>query len=248
VSDVVAGRLGVESELRIDFWDVGQGDCTILTLPDKRLLLIDVGRKGSPVVDWLNERRIAPEIAAIILTHNDADHVGALCTIVAEHKRRIGCIWMSADRNRVDLKETAAFRCVEEAERNGYFSLRRLEAGQTIWEDAVLDAHLRVVHPSFAESVMASTPNRTSGLILLESGGQTQIAWPGDLDNRESRSKTRRCQSVGVARSTSRSAVGLQTSAGTAGHRRPLSPSCICFCRNQEPLSPSSPEVRSAGE
>lgn len=171
-----------DPELRIDFWDVGQADCTMLTLPDGRLLLIDVGRKGSPVVDWLNEHRIAPQIEAIILTHNHADHVGALCAIVAEHKRRIGCIWMLADRNLHYLKETAAFRCAEEAERGGFFPLRRLEAGHTIWEDAALGARLHVVHPSFSENVTAGTPNRTSGLIVLEAGGRVQIAWPGDLD------------------------------------------------------------------
>src|SRR2546429_7300991 len=85
--------------LEIDLWDVGQGDCTVVKLPSGRLLIIDVGPRGSPLIDWLNEgSRRGVGVEAIVLTHNDADHAGALPSIVADHKQRIGAIWMLLDR------------------------------------------------------------------------------------------------------------------------------------------------------
>jgi beta-lactamase superfamily II metal-dependent hydrolase len=170
-------------ELRIDFWDVAQADCSVITLPNGRLIIIDVGRAGSPLVDWLNERRGAPpEIEAIVLTHNHADHAGALCSIVAEHKRRIGVVWMLADRDASDLRQSSTFRCAEQAQREHWFQIRRLEDGQTIWSDPGLAVVIRAVHPSFTENIAATSPNPTSGMVIFESRGVPLIAWPGDLD------------------------------------------------------------------
>lgn len=169
-------------EIRIDFWDVGQADCTVITLPDSSLIIIDVGGKGSPLVDWLNERRSPADIFAIILTHNHADHAGALCSIVAEHKRRIGAVWMLADRDASDFRENAVFRCAEQAESEGHFRVRGLFAGQTIWQDNTIPARLKVIYPSFTENIRATSPNQACGLIALETDSARLIAWPGDLD------------------------------------------------------------------
>jgi beta-lactamase superfamily II metal-dependent hydrolase len=172
----------VPTQVRVDFWDVGQADCSVITLPNEELILIDVGTRGSPIVDWLNERRTPPRIRAIVLTHNHADHAGALCSIIAEHKTRIGEIWMLADRDVSDFRENAVFRCAEEAERNRFFPIRHLTAGQVIWHDDPARIYLRAVYPSFTANVLARTPNLTSGLIVLEAQNRPLIAWPGDLD------------------------------------------------------------------
>lgn len=168
--------------LQIDFWDVGQADCTVITLPDGRLIIIDVGRKRSPLIDWLNDRRpTCPRIAAIILTHNHADHAGALCSIVEEHKRKIESVWMLADRDASDLRQTELFRCVEQAARQKFFPIQRIEAGQEIWRDTDSRLALRAIHPSFIENVSSVTPNTTSGLLVLEDGDDVLVTWPGDL-------------------------------------------------------------------
>jgi beta-lactamase superfamily II metal-dependent hydrolase len=168
--------------MHIDFWDVGQADCSVLTLPNRELILIDVGNKGSPLVDWLNERREAPIIRAIALTHNHADHAGALCSIIAQHKQRISAVWMLADRDVSDFRQNAIFRCAEEAEQQGHFAIQTLTVGQTIWQDATLGLSLRVIHPSFSAFVNAATPNSASAIICLQSDKDRLVAWPGDLD------------------------------------------------------------------
>ncbi len=172
-------------EVQIDFWDVGQGDCSSIRLPDGRLLIIDVGPIGSPLVDWLNERRTPPQIEAIILTHNDADHAGALPAIIAEHKRRIGRVWMLMDRSVKTPQFQRTFRAAEAAESEDWFKIQGLQDGSIIWQEQKIGAVLKAVHPGFTEQMNAlsgSRPNQASGLIVLELNGARLCAWPGDLE------------------------------------------------------------------
>ncbi len=168
--------------LEIDLWDVGQGDCSVIKLPSGRLLIIDVGRRGSPLVDWLNERGHRPaEIEAIVLTHNDADHAGALASIVHEHKSRIRAIWMLLDRQVNDPQFQKIFRAAQEGEDQGFYRIRRVEEGQLLWRDEASDIQLRIIYPGFSENLQAVDTNDSSGVILLEAGGACLFAWPGDL-------------------------------------------------------------------
>ena len=175
----------VDALLEIDLWDVGQGDCTVIKLPSGRFLIIDVGRRGSPLVDWLNERvPRAPEIEAIVLTHNDADHAGALPSVVREHKNRIGAIWMLLDRKVNDPAFQKIFRAALEGENENYYRIRRVEDGQILWSDAATNTRIRIVHPGFSQNVQAPDPNASSGVVLLEVGSQCLLAWPSDLELR----------------------------------------------------------------
>lgn len=170
----------LEVELtHIDFWDVGQGDTTALHFSDKSILLIDVGPRGSPVVGWLAEH--PQPIRAIILTHNDADHAGALCSIVAEHKHRIGAIYLLQDRPKKDEAFQKLFRCALEGERQGFYTLQNLETGKCPWESPYGKMRLRVLHPSFSEFIEAGTPNTTSAMLILECADEWLSLWPADL-------------------------------------------------------------------
>lgn len=65
--------------LCIKFIDVGQGDCELIMLPDKKTLLIDGGDVGTEdeVVEFLNAEGIE-KIDYILATHPHADHIGGL--------------------------------------------------------------------------------------------------------------------------------------------------------------------------
>jgi len=72
-------------ELRIHFLNVGQGDCTLVELPDDKILMID-GGNGSETNDkrimrYLNALEI-DVIDYLVLTHADGDHVGGLDTVL----------------------------------------------------------------------------------------------------------------------------------------------------------------------
>jgi beta-lactamase superfamily II metal-dependent hydrolase len=171
--------------LEIDLWDVGQGDCSVIKLPSGGLLIIDVGPRGSPLIDWLNEgTRIGIAIEAIVLTHNDADHAGALPSIVATHKSRIKALWMLLDSPVDDERFQKIFRAAREGESAGFYKIRRLEDGQVLWSDEDRKIKLSVIYPGFTENIDASNPNQSSGVIVLEVYGKRLFGWPGDLELR----------------------------------------------------------------
>lgn len=174
--------MSAAADLTLDFWDVGQADCSVISLPDGRLILIDVGNRGSPLVDWLIERRPPSRIEAIVLTHNHADHAGAMPAIVANHQSSIGSVWMLQDRPINNSSFSKVFRSVVEAEAKGFFQVRRLENGQEIWRDDHSKLRLHVLFPTFTSNVkLMGYPNQTSGLIVLDHEDRRLCAWPGDL-------------------------------------------------------------------
>ena len=164
--------------LTVDFWNVAQGDCTVLTLPNGELIIIDVGPKGSSLIDYLNDHM--NRIDAVVLTHNDADHAGALPSLIQAHKSRIKNFFMLTDRPTGDERFKKLFRAALQGETENYYKITRLEAGTEIWRDDALQARLTTVYPGFSANVLAAHPNETSGIICLEINGRCRIIWPGD--------------------------------------------------------------------
>lgn len=78
-----------EGEMRIHFLDVGQGDCTLIELPDGKVALIDGGdateRTAQTILRRLNALKIKT-IDYLIVTHTDNDHCGALKKIVQQKR------------------------------------------------------------------------------------------------------------------------------------------------------------------
>jgi competence protein ComEC len=162
----------------VDFWDVGQGDCTVITLPNGELIVIDVGPKGSPLVDYLADH--PKTIKAIVLTHNDSDHAGGLSSLLKIQQDRVKDFLMLTDRPIKNDRFQKLFRAAFQGEKDGYYVIRRLENGAEIWSDPALNARLITVYPRYSANVLAATPNETSGIICLEINGRVRMIWPGD--------------------------------------------------------------------
>jgi hypothetical protein len=167
-------------KLEIDFWDVGQGDCTTITLPNGDLIIIDTGPRGSPVVDWLNDN--PRDIHAIVLTHNDSDHVGALPAIIGPFRNRIRNFFMLVDRPIGDPIFDKTFRCAQEGERQNHYQITRLERGAVVWNDPQMNAELIPVFPNMSGNIAGInlSPNETSAILCLRIHGKTEIIWAGD--------------------------------------------------------------------
>ena len=78
-----------DGEMRIHFLDVGQGDCTLIELPDGKVALIDGGEPTEDTTEtflrYLNKLKIKT-IDYLIVTHPDSDHCGALQAVVEKKK------------------------------------------------------------------------------------------------------------------------------------------------------------------
>jgi competence protein ComEC len=83
--------------LRVSFVDVGQGDATLIDLPDGQLAMIDTGQGGRhPAVRELRKllaARRRSRIDLLIITHGHPDHYGGLADLLGEVS--IGEIWLN---------------------------------------------------------------------------------------------------------------------------------------------------------
>ena len=78
-----------EGELRVHFLDVGQGDSTLVELPDGKILLVDGGddleSTSTTIMRYLKALDI-DTIDYLVVSHADTDHCGGL-DVVAEHTK-----------------------------------------------------------------------------------------------------------------------------------------------------------------
>jgi beta-lactamase superfamily II metal-dependent hydrolase len=132
------------------------------------------------LIDWLADN--PKRIFAVVLTHNDADHAGAIPTLVAQFGDRIRNFFMLLDRPKTDAVFDKIFRCAFEAERKGWFQIERVERPKIIWNDSRSDAELTITFPGFSGNVSAKSPNDTSGIISLFVHKSPKVIWPGDCE------------------------------------------------------------------
>ena len=74
-----------KNKLTVHFIDVGQGDCTLVILPEGKNILVDTGSPlaGPKVTEHLKSLGIT-RINHLILTHPHDDHIGGILSIVSE--------------------------------------------------------------------------------------------------------------------------------------------------------------------
>ncbi|HYE63534.1 MAG TPA: MBL fold metallo-hydrolase [Phycisphaerales bacterium] len=98
-----------DPQLTVRVVDVGAGECCVVSLPDGQFIVYDAGNfqdKGRSAMRAINE--IIPdgsEIALLVLSHSDADHLGAVPAICEQYAvRRVirggtghSATWLAAD-------------------------------------------------------------------------------------------------------------------------------------------------------
>lgn len=159
--------------MQIDFWDVGQGDCSVITLKDKRLVIIDVGPRSSPIINWLNDT--PKTIEAIILTHNDADHIGALNGILTLPYVTINKVYLLNDQRTAQKYKELFAKLIE---LKNQIKVYYIQKDTVIFEDE--DRILEVVFPDVLTGMTATTHNQASAILGLRHGDSVEFVWGGD--------------------------------------------------------------------
>ena len=81
-------------KIELHFLDVGQGDSTLVILPNGKTMLIDAGTRdsGATVVSYMKSLDIS-KIDYLVMTHPDADHIGGMSKVIDNFE--IGSIYMT---------------------------------------------------------------------------------------------------------------------------------------------------------
>ena len=163
--------------LRVVFLDVGQGDSTLIELPDGHFLLVDAG--GVPGTGFdIGERVVLPALLAfgvrsldtLVLTHGDPDHIGGAPAVLRHFS--LNEVWEGVpvpphaglrDLISTALHASVAWRTVQAAD-------RELSGG----------AEIRVLHPPVPDWDRQRVRNEDS-IVLEIRLGNVSIVLPGDI-------------------------------------------------------------------
>ena len=167
----------VSGTLRIVVLDVGQGDATVVTLPDRTSLLVDAAGLGGTTFDMAG-RVILPalralgvrQLHALVLTHGDPDHIGGADRIIQRLSPRD--VWEG-----VPVPPHAGLRGL----------MQRADATHAMWRtvapgeiDRLAGVAIRVLHPAAPDWERQRVRNDDS-IVLQIDYGDLSILLPGDI-------------------------------------------------------------------
>lgn len=162
--------------LEMHMIDVGQGDAIALRTPHGRWILVDAGRiwRGgdagrSVVVPYL--RRLGGDVAAFVLTHPHADHVGGAATVM--RALRPSEYWDGGYVAGIGAYDASLVAAAESGVR-----WRHVHPGDSLAIDGVV---IRVLAPDSAWSTTLADPNAAS-VTLLVTYGAVRFLLVGDAE------------------------------------------------------------------
>jgi competence protein ComEC len=167
--------------LRVTAVDVGQGDSTLVDLPDGKLMLVDGGGTvgggdpGKSVLLPLLRQRQRRRIDIAVLTHEHPDHLNGLATVLTAVD--VGEFWFPFDRSHYP-NVPALRRLVADLDRRGV-PVRSAEAlcGRP---HAFGGAEVRVLSPCDRQAV--GEGGNDSSVVLHITFGERSALLPGDAE------------------------------------------------------------------
>ena len=162
------------------FLDVGQGTSNVIYLGDGDAIIIDCGPSYSRQALSFIKRHVT-SIKALILSHNDSDHINGAEGILADFNEIIDSIYFLNDG-----KYDKVWGLLDSYDPNGNINTQRLEAGDDgrglIYSEN--DFSVEVIYPGFKNNFVAKDAgsrraNQTSAVIKM-SFGEKRIIFAGD--------------------------------------------------------------------
>ena len=162
-----------EGEMKITFLEVGQGDCTLIELPDGKTMLIDGGDGGAGatnnIMRYLNASKI-DKIDYLVLTHADADHCGGLVRIM--QLKEIGALYLPITAPEKDGAYASFYQAVQESGCKWKFGTRDTSIVST---DARYSFCLQFLSPMEQDIGKDIDANETSAVIWLDYQGVSTL-------------------------------------------------------------------------
>lgn len=174
------------SRFEVHMIDVGQGDAIAIRTPRARWILVDAGDQWRE--SDLGERVVAPylrrrggEIAAFVLSHPHADHIGGASSVI--RLMPVGFVWDGGY-----AQGSSVYEGVLDAARERGVAWREARQGSSLDIDGV---RLTVLSPDSEEIAGAPDANAASVVVMAEYRG-VRVLLTGDAEREvESRLSTK---------------------------------------------------------
>jgi beta-lactamase superfamily II metal-dependent hydrolase len=161
------------------FVNVGQGTSQVVCLKDHRAIIIDCGTGNNNTLLSLLEKLQIHRIEALVLSHNDADHIGVLDRIIQGYRYNIEKVYFLADR---PATQNITYKTLKAAADNGYIvenNIYALTVDNRIRNMCECDPLiLSVLYPTHLRNV-GNVRNNTCAIIALTLGTQ-KVIFSGD--------------------------------------------------------------------
>lgn len=168
----VYGTILEEAQLRVWFFDVGQGDAIFIETENKKRIMIDSGRDnhvlskiGMVVPPWDRD------IHAIIETHPDSDHITGFIEVLNRYD--VQDVYLTGQKSDTEIKTVFDNAIVEEGA-----SVKYVRSGDLIILDDVV---LEIFAPD--ESLVGKKlKDKNEGSVIIKvTYGETTLLLTGDL-------------------------------------------------------------------
>lgn len=176
--------MDLNAYLHIAFVDVGQGDSTIIVLPDKTTaVIVDCPKVIKSVTNFIEEKNVS-SLSSVILTHTDLDHIEGVTELLENFNGEVVEILYNHDTPRVaDGKRKVILRkLVSLIRRNGWSSKPPIVGLN--WAEQSVD--FAVLHPNYIdknEAELIDAPNDSS-VVLKISFLNKHVLLSGDVQGR----------------------------------------------------------------
>lgn len=176
----------------LHFLNVGNGDCTIIELPDGNLMMVDIcngggtNRQKTDPIHYLGNRK---DLFLYVQTHPDMDHMDGLATLVS--KCTVTNFWDTANNKpRPDFSSTYAkgktedWDAYQKLRRSGALYYRSLSPISSQW-GGKYPYELFVLHPTeqaVRDANRTGEWNNTAYILLLKEGAFKALI-AGDVDD-----------------------------------------------------------------
>ena len=167
--EVAPGVTSTYGLMRVHFIDVGQADSAFIELGNGQTMLIDAGRSGGDVVDYIRNLQYET-IDYVVASHPHDDHIGGMATVL--NSFNIGKMYMPKQAHTI-----SAFTNMLDVIENKGIDLYTAKVGTNILSSG--NINIDVLAP-FSES--NSNLNNVSAVVRI-TYGKTVMLFTGDAEH-----------------------------------------------------------------
>lgn len=167
--EIAPGINSIQELMRVHFIDVGQADSAFIELGNGQTMLIDAGRSGGDVVDYIRALQY-DTIDFVVATHPHEDHIGGMATVLDNFK--IGKMYMPRQEHTIN-----AFVNMLDVIEDKKIELYTAKAGVNITTSGIIK--IDILAP-FSDS--NSNLNNASAVVRI-TYGETVMLFTGDAEH-----------------------------------------------------------------